>query len=323
MRRLKVLISAVFTFNAGIASSQAIFQIPNLLDPRQNGLLPQSQPLSEGRKRQLVLPSIRNLTACVTDFVNSEDDALLAYRENRFSPYVRSLVARCPMQVADLSNRYDRVYGSGAADEFIQGPYTNDLPRAVLARTKDKLQVRLDDYDRAQARAKAARQVEEQHQEAIARQRAEDDRTAAAKAETERKAAEADRAATEAKAAQQKREQLDVANRAFSVLRDKMYTCVDAQLPQIVKSGESAEVLASAALTICNRTLVEAEDAGLDAQAIENGSSPFRSYRRGVPRESEGGRSRASGRRRRYGEGWRRTVRAQVGSVRGNISFSA
>ena len=301
--RLVVSFILVVAFS-GTASSQVIFQIPNLLDPRQNGTLqPQPQPLSEGRKRQLVLPSIRNLTACVIDYVNSEDEALLAYRENRFSPYVRSLVARCATQVADLSARYDRVYGPGSADEFIQGNYSNDLPRAVLARTKDKLQARLDDYDRAQARARAARQAEEararverqaeeEHQAALGRQRADDDRAAAAKAETERKAAEADRAATEAKAAQQKREQLDVANRSFSVLRDKMYTCVDAQLPQIVKSGESAEVLASAALTICNRTLVEAEDAGLDAQAIENGTRPsgiaeeaFREKAKSVVRE--------------------------------------
>ncbi len=292
MRLITTVIVIVSLLDIQAAASQVLFQIPNLLDPRQNGTLPQVAPLSEGRKRQLVLPQIRNLTACVTDFVNSEDEALYAYRENRFSPYVRGLVTRCPTQLADLSARYDRVYGSGAADEFIQGSYTNDLPRAVLARTKDKLQARLDDYDRAQARAKAERKAEEEHQEALARQRAEDDRTAAAKAENERKAAEADRAATEAKAAQQKREQLDVANRAFSVLRDKMYACVDAQLPQIVKSGESAEVLASAALTICNRTLIETEDAGLDAQAIENGSRPsglveeaFREKAKAVVRE--------------------------------------
>ena len=271
---------------SGTASSQVIFQIPNLLDPRQNGTLqPQPQALSEGRKRQLVLPSIRNLTACVIDYVNSEDEALLAYRENRFSPYVRSLVARCATQVADLSARYDRVYGPGSADEFIQGNYSNDLPRAVLARTKDKLQARLDDYDRAQARARAARQAEEararverqaeeEHQAAIERQRADDDRAAAAKAETERKAAEADRAATEAKAAQQKREQLDVANRSFSVLKDKLFECVDNQLPQLVKSGEGAEVLAGAALTVCHRSLVDAQDAQLEALTIEAGRKP-------------------------------------------------
>ena len=233
----------------------------------------------------MVLPSIRNLTACVIDYVNSEDEALLAYRENRFSPYVRSLVARCATQVAELSARYDRVYGPGSADEFIQGNYSNDLPRAVLARTKDKLQARLDDYDRAQARARAnrqaeeararaERQAEEDHQAAIDRQRADDDRAAAAKAETERKAAEADRAATEAKAAQQKREQLDVANRSFSVLKDKLFECVDTQLPQLVKSGEGAEVLAGAALTVCHRSLVDAQDAQLEAMTIEAGRKP-------------------------------------------------
>ena len=260
------------------AFGQVVFQIPNLLDPRQNGMLQpqfaQPQPLSEAKKRLIVVPFIRGLTTCITDIVNSDDDAISAFRENRFSPYVRGLAARCPTQVADLSARYDRVYGPGTADEFIQGPYANDLPRAVLSRTKDKLQARLDDYDKAQARQRAEREAEQEHQVAIERQRVEDDKAAAEKAEGERKVAEAERAATQAKAAQQKREQLDIANRTFSVLKDKLFECVDGQLPQLVKSGESAEVLASASLTVCHRQLTDAEDAQLETLTIDAGRKP-------------------------------------------------
>ncbi|WP_237482618.1 hypothetical protein, partial [Lichenibacterium dinghuense] len=64
--------------------------------------------------------------------------------------------------------------------------------------------------------------------------------------------------------ATEKQERVDTAMRAMAVLRDKFYDCADRQLPGLVKSGESADVLASAAMTICGRPLADVQDAALE-----------------------------------------------------------
>ena len=227
--------------------------------------------LTEAQKRKIVVPDIKALTYCVARQAESDTDAVGFYRSGNFGDYIGRQLGKCPREMNALLELYESTYGDGEAEKFIRGPYLSDLPRAVLSVIRPQLDAKVADLmaDEQRVRdAEAAQEAEAQKQAFIkrmqdqveaddAQRKVEEDRAATVRAETERKAAEA-RAATE------KRERVDTAMRSMAVLRDKLYDCADQQLPGLVKSGESADVLASAAMTICGKTLSDLQDAALE-----------------------------------------------------------
>jgi hypothetical protein len=90
------------------------------------------------------------------------------------------------------------------------------------------------------------------------------------KPEIDRRLAEAARKAEEeARQAEERRNRQDTADRALALLRDRMYECTTGELVKLVRSSETAEVLATAAMTICNKEVEQALDAGLSSTLVQ------------------------------------------------------
>lgn len=219
--------------------------------------------LTEAQKRKIVVPNIKALTYCIARVTLADPDGAVQYRAGLLSSYVPRQLQKCPAEMNALLELYEATYGDGEAERFIRGPYLSDLPRAVLSVIRPQLDAKVDaakQAERAAFDAERARQIEVDR-------RLEEDRAATVRAEAETKAAEA-------KAAVEKQVRVDTALRAMSLLRDKFYECADHQLPGLVKSGESADVLASAAMTICGKPLSDVQDAAVEvSKAKDEGSS--------------------------------------------------
>jgi hypothetical protein len=226
--------------------------------------------LTEAQKRKTVVPDIKALTYCVARQAANDSDAVGYYRNGGFGDYVGRQLGKCPRELNALLELYEETYGEGEAERFVKGPYLNDLPRAVLSVIRPQLDAKINEMKREED---ATRQAE------MRRQAAEDAQIAANVAEAKQREATAnyeaekqrfidkmlddDRKAAEAKAAAEKQGRIDTAMRAMSVLRDVFYECADRQLPGLVKSGETADVLASAAMTICSKPLADVQDAAM------------------------------------------------------------
>ena len=218
--------------------------------------------LTEAQKRKIVVPDIKALTYCVARVTLSDPDGVVQYRAGLLGSYVPRQLQKCPAEMNALLELYEETYGEGEAERFVRGPYLADLPRAVLSVIRLQLDAKVD----------AAKQAEQAAYQAEMARQAESDRriaedvAAAARADAEGKAAEA-------KAAIEKKERVDTAMRSMAVLRDKFYECADHQLPGLVRSGESADVLASAAMTICGKPLSDVQDAALEVSRTKDDAS--------------------------------------------------
>lgn len=243
--------------------------------------------LTEAQKRRPVAPLVRALTNCVAKQAVGDDLGVTAYRDGTFNAYVVRVIGRCSDFVYDLIQVYDRVYGEGEGMTFLNGAYANDLPRAVLARIKPQLENKVVMLNRSladkEAREEQARQAEADRQKAQdlvqqAEQRREDAERQARIAEAERKTAEqraataqaeAEQKAAAAKAEAVRLQQVEDAKKAETLLIDKAAECSRKQLTALVKSGESAEVLARAVMTICSAEVNTALDAGVSEWKLE------------------------------------------------------
>ena len=251
----------------------------------------QSDP-GEAARRRVVVPYIRALTNCVAQVADADIDAVTAYSGGTLAVYLRQQLQHCPDQISTLLNEYDQIYGEGQGAQFIKGPYSADLERAVLNRIRTSLENKveaqrqqrlqaekqaIEDRERAQQQAQAEA-AERERQEAQASAEAET-RLAEAKqkAELEKAAeleAEANAKAAAAKAEAEKQGRLDDGRRAMVLLRDKYDDCAVKQLRALVKSGEAASVLASAVLTICQTNIENMTDAASGQWQIEQGRKP-------------------------------------------------
>lgn len=70
-----------------------------------------------------------------------------------------------------------------------------------------------------------------------------------------------------------RRQRVEDARRARDLLRDRMYACTTKELESLVASSESADVLTTAAMTICNRDVQAALDAAVELARLESGST--------------------------------------------------
>lgn len=209
--------------------------------------------LTEAQKRKSVVPDIEALTYCVARVTLADPDGAVQYRAGLLASYVARQLQRCPAEMNALLSLYESTYGDGEAERFIQGPYTADLPRAVLSVIRPQLDAKVE----AAKRSEQAAYADELARQSEADRRLTEERAATVRAEAETKA-------TEAKAAMEKQGRVDTVMRSMAVLRDKFYECADRQLPGLMKSGESADVLASAAMTICGKPLPDVQDAALE-----------------------------------------------------------
>jgi hypothetical protein len=69
-----------------------------------------------------------------------------------------------------------------------------------------------------------------------------------------------------------RKQRIDEAARTRDLLRDRMYACTTKELNDLVASSESAEILTTAAMTICNREVQAALNAALELVRLEGGS---------------------------------------------------
>ena len=89
------------------------------------------------------------------------------------------------------------------------------------------------------------------------------------KSELDRRLVEAQRLDTEREAERHK--QLTTLENARDLLRDRMYECTGKALAQLLRSKDTSEVLATAALTICSGEIGQLVEAGLSVQRAKSG----------------------------------------------------
>lgn len=255
--------------------------------------------MTEAQKRAQVVPLIRALTDCVAKTALYDTAAPLAYRSGTFNAYIVRLIGRCPDYFTQLQQVYDRVYGQGELGTFIDGDYANDLPRAILRRIKPQLEAKVEVLTKSEAeraarieeerQAELAREADERRveearervaeqarqeraqQEAAERQRQialAEQQAAAAKAAASQAQAEAKAAAAKAEA--ERLERVETAKKAETLLVDQAASCARKQLKSLVRSGESADVLATAVMTICGEEVGHALDSGVEEFKLEH-----------------------------------------------------
>lgn len=202
------------------------------------------------------------------------------YQQGRISSYVVRAIGFCPEFVNRLVNLYDRIDGAGWGQIFIAGPYSVDLPKAVLARIKSQLDTKLDALKRLQVE-QAAREMQEREAaraKQMAEEAAREDQARQEEAERKLKAAEAERKAIEAEAGAraarvqaevERQQQIGQAKKAEGVLVDRTADCARHQLSDLVKSRETAEVLANVVITLCGSEVSAPLDGGVQVARLE------------------------------------------------------
>lgn len=185
------------------------------------------QGLTEAEKRREHVSSVRAATDCIAREVVREAGVMEAAREGRLYDVLAPASNRCLPQLNFMISEHDRIYGYGTGLTFFQGPYVDDLARAVLTRIGPDLQ-RLEEAARHQAIERANQQLEAQAR-------------------------------------------IETAERTRDLLRDRMYQCTGNELSQLVRSSETAEVLAEAAMTICSESVRNSIDAAINLYRLNDG----------------------------------------------------
>lgn len=188
---------------------------------------------NDAQKRKALLPYIRNATDCVAKQTLGNVSVVSSYRSSTLQLVIDEAWKACSSWLVEVVNQHDALHGQGTGMPFVTGAYRADLPRAVLARIKGELDRRVT----AEIEWEAAIQAQQAEREA--KQRAEVERL----------------------------------DRAALTLRDRLYQCTDGQLGKLVGSAEGAEVLATAAMTICRREIDDAVEGRLAAIKAEGRQS--------------------------------------------------
>lgn len=210
---------------------------------------PAAAQMTDAQKRRAMLPNIKNATDCIAQAALNHVSIVFSYRFNNIDGVLGEVWKQCLPQLEALAAQHDFLHGPGTGVAFVGGPYRGDLQRAVLSRIKGELDRRVAAQDQAEAA-----------------QRAEKARVDAERAET-----------------------IERLTRAARSIRDIFYECSTAQLTKLVRSAETADVLATAAMTICRKELDDAFAAWI-AVARADGSlsneGAFRELLRKATRDS-------------------------------------
>jgi hypothetical protein len=181
-------------------------------------------------QRKALVPIIVATSDCVARQMVADPRALSAYRAGTFTEYVRRNAREvCPREVATLISQGNLIAWYGYGDAFYNGAYLADLPRAVLTRIRAQLDIAAEEASK--------REVERDRLGTIAQRKREEER----KVEEERR-----------------KRNLENSEKAFDLLRDALYACTAREIVSMLSSGETAEVLATASLTMCNKEYEQA-----------------------------------------------------------------
>lgn len=107
------------------------------------------------RRRRLVLPSVREATDCIARETLNEPGIEGATRPGQFRAALAQPMRRCADEVDTMISAHDQVYYPGYGEAFFQGPYLQDLVRAIQRRIGPELARRASE---AAERAAAAQQ---------------------------------------------------------------------------------------------------------------------------------------------------------------------
>ena len=212
---------------------------------------PYAAPLTEAEKRRILLPIVRAATDCIAQRTLAHPNVVDSYRALNLASVIEAVWSQCINELARVATEHDRLHGAGTGIPFVKGAYKDDLPRAVTTRIRSEMERRIT----AAEQAEAARRAE------------------VARAETK------------------KREEVDRLERVANTLRDRMYECAENELGKLVRSSETAEVLTTAAMSICRREVDGALNAHVElarAQATysEAEANGLRERLRGGARET-------------------------------------
>ncbi|WP_336812431.1 hypothetical protein [Bosea sp. MMO-172] len=188
---------------------------------------------TEQQKRKLLLPTIRAATDCISREAARHPDILNGYRYNNLGPMIGEGWRVCTNALAEVAVMHDSLHGAGTGLIFVKGAYFEDLPRAVRTRIQSEMDRRIAALDQAEAVARAEQ----------------------ARREVERQ------------------QHLESIEKAADTLRDRAYQCTSPQLEKLVSSSESADVLATAAMTICRREIDDAIQARIDTIRFKVGTN--------------------------------------------------
>ena len=107
------------------------------------------------RRRRLVLSSVREATDCIAREALNEPGIEGATRPGQFRAALAPPMRRCADEVDAMITAHDQVYYPGYGEAFFQGPYLQDLVRAIQKRIGPELTLRASE---AAERAAAAQQ---------------------------------------------------------------------------------------------------------------------------------------------------------------------
>lgn len=190
-----------------------------------------SAQMTEQQKRKLLLPTIRVATDCIAREAARHPDIVSGYRYNNLGPMIAEGWRACTNSLAEIAVMHDGLHGQGTGILFVKGAYADDLTRAVRSRLQAEMDRRIAAIDRAEADARAEQ----------------------ARLEVERQ------------------QNIDRLERAADALRERAYDCTTEQLSKLISSSETAEVLSTAAMTICRKEVDDALQARVDIARLKNG----------------------------------------------------
>lgn len=104
------------------------------------------------RRRRLVLPSVREATDCIAREALNEPGIEGATRPGQFRAALASPMRQCAEEVDTMIAAHDQAYYPGYGEAFFQGPYLQDLVRAIQKRIGPELARRASDAAEASAR---------------------------------------------------------------------------------------------------------------------------------------------------------------------------
>jgi hypothetical protein len=233
--------------------------------------IPAFAQANDAAKRREIVPYIKTATNCMAAQVLDNAGLAAAVKSGTLQALLKDLASRCAPQINAMIAEHEHLYGYGTGLNFFQGAYMNDLPNAIQKHWKKEIDEKLADA----ARAEEVKQAEEKAADEKRIADAEGRRKEIALQEAERKADQERRQSAlrmqEQQRAAEKTVALNTAQRAASLLRDKLYECADQNLARLVKSGEGAEVLASAVMTICRNDLDATSQSLIDVFKIDAG----------------------------------------------------
>jgi hypothetical protein len=283
--RLQMWALMALALSSGAMAQTAQNPIESLFSPRT--FVPDGGNLRDDpARRRLALPSIRAATDCVAKEALNEPGLPQAFARGELAANLTGPLRRCAGPLRFMITEQDRIYGQGSGRGFFDGPYTEDLPRAIIARIGKTLARMSEEAERQQAerqleadREAAFRQAEAER--LAAERRAEAQRVAAERqGEADRRDAErkvelarleSERRAEQLKQEDLKRQRTAAIEGANNLLRDRVLECVGREMRDLVRSGETADVLATATMTICSAEIHRFLDGVIDLRKIEAG----------------------------------------------------